>query len=58
MLYGSDWPNSDTSGTYAKSLSTIQAYFAPKSRMAKEKFFWRNSLAVYKWVKRAANQPS
>ena len=58
VLYGSDWPNSDTSGTYAQGLSTIQAYFAPKSRMAQEKFFWRNSLAVYKWVKRTANQPS
>jgi L-fuconolactonase len=57
VLYGSDWPNSDTAGTYRQGLATVQAYFAPKSRMAQEKFFWRNSAAVYRWVKRAANQP-
>ena len=57
VLYGSDWPNSDTAGTYAQGLATVQAYFAPKSRAAKEKFFWRNSVGVYKWVKRAPNQP-
>lgn len=57
VLYGSDWPNSDNAGTYSQGLLAVQAYFAPKSRAAQEKFFWRNSLAVYKWVKRAANQP-
>jgi predicted TIM-barrel fold metal-dependent hydrolase len=57
VLYGSDWPNSDTAGTYSQGLLAVQAYFATKSRIAQEKFFWRNSVAVYKWVKRAANQP-
>jgi hypothetical protein len=23
-----------------------------------EKFFWKNSLAAYRWVKRQVNQPS
>ncbi len=57
VLYGSDWPNSDNSGTYTQGLLAVQGYFAPKSRAQQEKFFWRNSLAAYKWVKRAANQP-
>lgn len=57
ILYGSDWPNSDTAGTYAQGLLAVQAYFAPKSRAVQEKFFGRNSLAVYQWVKRAGNQP-
>ncbi|MBY0505948.1 MAG: amidohydrolase [Bryobacteraceae bacterium] len=57
VLYGSDWPNSDTSGTYAQGLSTVQSYFASKSRAVQEKFFWRNSQAAYRWVKRAQNQP-
>ena len=57
VLYGSDWPNSDTAGTYAQGLLATQAYFAPKSRAVQEKFFWRNSQAAYRWVKRAANQP-
>lgn len=57
VMYGSDWPNSDTAGSYAQGLLAVQAYFAPKSRSVKEKFFWRNSQAAYRWVKRAANQP-
>ena len=57
VLYGSDWPNSDTAGTYTQGLLAVQGYFAGKGRAAQEKFFWRNSLAVYRWVKRAANQP-
>jgi len=57
VLYGSDWPNSDTSGTYSQGLLTVQGYFANKGRAVQEKFFWRNSLAAYRWQKRAANQP-
>lgn len=57
VLYGSDWPNSDTSGTYSQGLLNVQGYFASKSRAQQEKFFWRNSVAAYKWVKRAPNQP-
>lgn len=57
VLYGSDWPNSDNSGTYTQGLLNLQAYFVAKSRAVQEKFFWRNSQAAYRWVKRAANQP-
>jgi L-fuconolactonase len=34
-----------------------KAYYATKPRQAAEKFFWKNSLSVYKWVKRATDQP-
>ena len=29
----------------------------PQSRMAAEKYFWRNSVAAYHWVKRESGQP-
>jgi len=57
VLYGSDWPNSDPVGTYPQVLAVVREYFTGKGRQAAEKYFWRNSVAAYKWVKRAANQP-
>jgi len=58
VLYGSDWPNSDTKGTYQQGLNVIREYVIAKGTMAAEKFFWRNSIQAYHWVKRAANQPN
>ena len=57
LLYGSDWPNSDTWGSYEQVLAVVREYFSEKSREAQEKYFWRNSMSAYNWVKRAANQP-
>ena len=34
-----------------------KAYYAGKPRAEAEKFFWKNSLAIYHWVKRAPAQP-
>lgn len=58
LLYGSDWPNSEPLGTYRQVLAVVREYFKGKGREAEEKYFWRNSVAAYKWVKRAGNQPS
>ena len=57
LLYGSDWPNSDSWGSYEQVLAVVREYFSEKSREAQEKYFWRNSVRAYGWVKRAANQP-
>lgn len=57
LLYGSDWPNSDGWGNYEQVLAVVRQYFSEKSREAQEKYFWRNSVRAYGWVKRAANQP-
>jgi predicted TIM-barrel fold metal-dependent hydrolase len=57
LLYGSDWPNSDGWGSYEQVLAVAREYFSEKSREAQEKYFWRNSVRAYGWVKRAANQP-
>jgi predicted TIM-barrel fold metal-dependent hydrolase len=57
LLYGSDWPNSDPWGTYAQVLSIVQSYFSEKGRTAAEKYFWRNSISAYHWIRRDKSQP-
>jgi predicted TIM-barrel fold metal-dependent hydrolase len=57
VLYGSDWPNSDRWRPYADVLSLVQEYLASKGAAAAEKYFWRNSVRAYRWVKRTAEQP-
>jgi predicted TIM-barrel fold metal-dependent hydrolase len=58
LLYGSDWPNSDPLGTYEQVFDIVREYFTAKGRQAAEKYFWKNSVAAYKWVRRAENQPA
>lgn len=57
MVYGSDWPNSDQWGPYEQVFGIVRDYMAAKSRAAAEKFFWRNSISAYRWVKRSPDQP-
>jgi predicted TIM-barrel fold metal-dependent hydrolase len=58
IIYGSDWPNSDNWGEYPLVLRIVREYFTAKGRAIAEKYFWRNSVAAYRWVKRAPNQPA
>jgi predicted TIM-barrel fold metal-dependent hydrolase len=57
LIYGSDWPNSDPFGTYPQVLKIVSEYFTGKGQAAAEKFFWKNSIAAYRWVKRQPSQP-
>jgi L-fuconolactonase len=57
LIYGSDWPNSDIWAEYPVELKIVKAYFATRGQAASEKYFWKNSLAAYKWVHREASQP-
>jgi predicted TIM-barrel fold metal-dependent hydrolase len=57
VIYGSDWPNSDPLGTYAQGLKIVQEYFHAKGTAAAERYFWKNSMAAYRWIKRDAHQP-
>jgi L-fuconolactonase len=57
LLYGSDWPNSDSWGTLPQALKIVREYFFSKGRAAAEKLFWRNSISAYRWVKREGSQP-
>ncbi len=57
VVFGTDWPNSWGTATPAEIVAIARAYFATRTRAAAEKYFWKNSLAIYKWKKRAENQP-
>jgi L-fuconolactonase len=57
LIYGSDWPNSDHWAAYPKVLNLVREYISSKGPAVAEKFFWKNSIAAYRWVKRASNQP-
>ena len=57
LIFGSDWPNSDHLGTYPQVLNVVRSYFTSKGKAVAEKFFWKNSVAAYHWVKREPSQP-
>jgi len=57
LIYGSDWPNSDTWAPYPQVLKVVREYFTAKGPTVAEKFFWKNSIAAYRWKKRDAGQP-
>jgi L-fuconolactonase len=57
LIYGSDWPNSDSLGTYPQVLKIVEEYFHAKGTAAAERYFWKNSIAAYGWIKRDAQQP-
>ena len=56
LVYGSDWPNSDHNGTYQEGLNVVREYFMAKGQAVAEKYFWKNSIQAYRWVKRDARQ--
>jgi L-fuconolactonase len=56
VMFGSDWPNSVGIATLAQIVGLTRDYFATQPRAA-EKYFWKNSLQAYKWVKRSGDQP-
>lgn len=53
VLFGSDWPNSDQWAEYPKVFHLVHEYFTAKGTAVAEKYFWKNSVAAYKWVKRS-----
>jgi len=57
LIYGSDWPNSDLWAPYPQVLKLVREYFTAKGQAAAEKYFWKNSIAAYRWKKRDAGQP-
>jgi L-fuconolactonase len=58
LLFASDWPNSAGNWVpYATVLSLVHEYFMTKGRPAAEKYFWKNSIAAYRWLWRDSSQP-
>ena len=58
LMYGSDWPNGDQWAQYPDVFRLAHEFIASKPGSVKEKFFWRNSLKAYNWVKRDTSQPA
>jgi L-fuconolactonase len=58
VIFGTDYPNSYGVATIPEEVALVKQYFATKPREQQEKYFWRNSARIYKWTKRAADQPS
>ena len=56
ILFGSDWPNSDHVAPIAETFSIVRRYIAGKPPEAAAKYFWKNSIAAYRWKPRTADQ--
>jgi len=57
LVYGSDWPNADLWAPFETGLRLVREYFAGKGHAAAEKYFWKNSVAAYRWIHRDPSQP-
>ena len=57
VVFGSDWPNAVGVSEVPDTVALVREYFSGKSRDAAEKYFWKNSVAAYKWVRRSPDQP-
>jgi predicted TIM-barrel fold metal-dependent hydrolase len=58
VMFGTDYPNSYGVATISEEVGLMQQFFATKTRAQQEKYFWQNSSKIYKWVKRADDQPT
>jgi L-fuconolactonase len=58
VMFGGDWPNSVGTAAIPQALALVRDYFAKRPRVQAEKYFWRNSLRIYRWQKRDAAQPA
>ena len=58
VIFGSDWPNSDGVAPVDKVFAIAKEYFATRPRREAEKYFWKNSIAAYKWIRRDPSQPA
>lgn len=52
LLYGSNWPVSDKVAPFPVALNLVKAYFGEKGQEACDKYFWKNSVAAYRWKPR------
>ena len=56
LIFGSDWPNGSAVNNLPAIVGIVQEYFHTKGIAAREKYFWKNSVAAYKWKPRDAGQ--
>jgi L-fuconolactonase len=49
IFFGSDWPNSDSLANYDQTFGIAKQYIETRTKDAQAKYFWENSVAVYRW---------
>lgn len=52
VVFGSNWPVSNRVAPYATLYKIVADYFGAKGTSIAENYFWKNSLAAYRWVAR------
>jgi predicted TIM-barrel fold metal-dependent hydrolase len=58
VVFGTDYPNSYGVATISEQVGLMKRFFSTRTRVEAEKYFWRNAARVYKFVKRASDQPA
>jgi len=48
LIYGSNWPVTKHTGSYASFLKLVDTYFAGKGQEARERYYWKNAAAAYR----------
>ncbi len=57
LIFGSDWPNGPAVDNLPVIVQIVRDYFCAKGERVAEKYFWRNSLVAYNWIRRDRSQP-
>lgn len=52
LMYASNWPVSDKGAGYDVIVKVAGEFATSKGSDFTEKFFWKNSLAIYRWIER------
>lgn len=52
LLYGSNWPVCERSGSYRQAIGVVRAYFTEKGSRAADRYFQANAREIYRWVDR------
>lgn len=52
LIYGSNWPVCERSGSYGQGIAIVKGYFQEKGEAAYQKYFWQNAQAVYRYPRK------
>lgn len=48
LIYGSNWPVTKHTGTYASFLSLVDSFISDKGQDAREHYYWKNATTAYR----------
>lgn len=50
VVFGTDWPNNEADTVVDNVFSIAHAYFSERSAAESRKYFWENSVKIYRWI--------